>query len=261
MLDLLLFPILGVVAGLIAGLFGVGGGLIIVPALVHSFMALGYAEQSLTHLAVGTSLATIILTSGGSIYQHNKQGNIMWPVFRWLAIGMLLGAFLGAHIADWISGRNLQILLGAFAVLVAVQMWFGLRPAAARSLPAPKGIILAGIIIGIMSAIFGIGGGSLTVPFLVWCNQEMKRAVGTSAAGGLPIAVAGTLGFIVTGWGDETLPAYSIGYVYLPALFGIVLTSILFARVGANLASRLPEKRLKQAFALMSLAIGLNLLF
>ncbi len=259
-MEFLLYPALGVVAGLAAGLLGVGGGLIIVPVLIYGFTGLGFAPESLTHMAVGTSLATIILTSSGSIYQHNKQGNVLWPVLRWFAFGLIIGALLGAKIADLINGRVLQIMFGVFAIVVAIQMVFGLRPKPSRGIPGKLGLVSAGVGIGSASAIFGIGGGSFSVPFLVWCNQEMKKAVGTSAAGGFPIAFAGALGFVITGWQNETLPSYSLGYVYLPALAGIAVTSIIFARVGAHWAHRLHPATLKKIFAILSVTIGIKLI-
>lgn len=258
-MEFLIYPALGIVAGLAAGLLGVGGGLIIVPVLIYAFASLGFSSDVLTHMAVGTSLATIIITSAGSVYQHHKKGAVLWSVLTWFALGLALGALLGATLADVLHGRLLQILFGGFAILIAVQMAAGFKPKASRELPGNLGLTFTGGLIGVVSAIFGIGGGSLSVPFFTWCNVKMQQAVGTSSAGGMPIAVAGAVGFMVTGW-DEPVPEFSIGYVYVPALIGIALTSVIFAQVGARLAHRLPAATLKKIFAGLLVAVGIKLL-
>lgn len=258
-MEYLIYPALGIVAGLAAGLLGVGGGLIIVPVLIYAFHAAGFSPDVLTHMAVGTSLATIIITSAGSVYQHHKKAAVLWPVLTWFALGLALGALLGAKLADVIQGRLLQMLFGGFAILIALQMAAGLKPKASRELPGKLGLSFTGSLIGAVSAIFGIGGGSLSVPFFTWCNVKMQQAVGTSSAGGMPIAVAGALGFVVTGW-DEPLPEFSIGYVYVPALIGIAVTSVIFSQVGARLAHRLPAATLKKIFAGLLVVVGLKLL-
>lgn len=258
-MEFLIYPALGIVAGLAAGLLGVGGGLIIVPVLIYAFSMLGFSPEVLTHMAVGTSLATIIITSFGSVYQHHKKGAVLWSILTWYALGLALGALFGAKVADVIHGRVLQILFGAFAILIALQMVSGFKPHASRELPGKFGLSFTGAVIGAISAIFGIGGGSLSVPFLTWCNVKMQQAVATSAAGGMPIALAGALGFVINGW-DETVPDYSLGYVYLPALLGIAVTSVLFAQLGARLAHRLPAETLKKIFAALLVVVGIKLL-
>lgn len=258
-MEFLIYPALGVVAGLAAGLLGVGGGLIIVPVLIYAFTLLGFSHDVLTHMAVGTSLATIIITSFGSVYQHHKKGAVLWSVLTWYALGLALGAFFGAKVADVIHGRVLQVLFGAFAILIAIQMVSGFKPHASRELPGKFGLTVTGGFIGAISAIFGIGGGSLSVPFLTWCNVKMQQAVATSAAGGMPIAMAGALGFVINGW-DEAVPEYSLGYVYLPALVGIAVTSVLFAQLGARLAHKLPAATLKKIFAGLLVVVGIKLL-
>ncbi|MAR91129.1 MAG: hypothetical protein CML06_09665 [Pseudomonadales bacterium] len=258
-MEWLIYPVLGVVAGLAAGLLGVGGGLIIVPVLIYAFSLQGFSDAVLTHMAVGTSLATIIITSAGSVYQHHRKGAVLWPVLTWFALGLALGALGGAKLADALHGRLLQILFGGFAILMAIKMAINVTPKASRSLPGPLGLTGVGAVIGAVSAIFGIGGGSLSVPFLTWCNVKMQQAVGTSAAGGMPIALAGAAGFVLTGW-DEPVPAYSLGYVYLPALLGVAITSLLFAQVGARLAHRLPAATLKKIFAVLLVVVGGKLL-
>lgn len=259
-MELLLYLLLGAAAGLLAGLFGVGGGLVIVPVLVFSFAAQGMSPEILTHLAVGTSLATIIFTSINSLLEHHRKGAVRWPLFRWLTVGILAGSVLGALTAAAIQGPWLQKIIGTFAVIIAVQLALDLKPKGSRDVPGTPGLVAAGGVIGWASAIFGIGGGSLTVPFLAWRRVAMQQAVATSAACGLPIAIAGTLSFIWTGWGHAQLPPWSLGFIYLPALVGIAVTSMFFARIGARLAHRLSPRLLKRLFALLLFAVGLSFL-
>ena len=259
-MEFLLYLVLGSFAGVLAGLFGVGGGIIIVPVLVFSFTVQGFNSEVLTHLAVGTSLATIIFTSINSIREHNRKGAVRWPLFIWLTVGILMGAGIGALTAEAISGPYLQKIIGVFAVVIALQMALGLQPKATGTVPGKVGLTVAGTVIGWASAIFGVGGGSLTVPFLSWRSVPMQQAVGTSAACGLPIALVGALSFMIIGWHNPDLPAHSLGFVYLPALLGIALTSMFFARFGARLAHRLSPRLLKRLFAALLFCVGLSFL-
>ncbi len=259
-MEFVLYLLLGGCAGVLAGLFGVGGGMIIVPVLVFSFTLQGFDPLVLTHMAVGTSLATIMFTSLNSIRTHHRKGAVLWPVVLWMTIGILLGAALGSVTAAAILGPMLQKIIGVFAIVMAIQMAFSLQPKASRGVPGKPGLTLAGVVVGWASAIFGIGGGSLTVPFLSWRSVPIQRAVATSAACGLPIAIVGALSFAVVGWQDAHLPEWSLGFVYLSAVLGIAITSVFFARVGANLAHRLPALVLRRLFALLLLAVGINFL-
>ncbi|WP_019409218.1 sulfite exporter TauE/SafE family protein [Pseudomonas psychrophila] len=259
-MEFLLYLVLGGFAGVLAGLFGVGGGLIIVPVLVFSFTLQGFSHEVLTHLAVGTSLATIIFTSINSVIAHNRKGAVLWPLFAWMSVGILVGAGIGALTAEAISGPHLQKIIGVFAVIIALQMALDLKPKASRTVPGKLGLSLAGSVIGWASAIFGIGGGSLTVPFLTWRGVTMQQAVATSSACGLPIALAGALSFMMIGWHNPDLPAHSLGFVYLPALLGIALTSMFFARFGARLAHKLSPRLLKRLFAALLFCVGLSFL-
>lgn len=257
---LLLYLALGAVAGLLAGLFGIGGGLIIVPVLVFSFTYQGIPPEVLTHMAVGTSLATIVFTSISSVKAHQEKGGVRWDIFKPMAMGIIVGAVLGVFTAAELSGPVLQKVIGVFALVMAAQMGFGLKPKPSRDIPGSPGLIGAGAGIGWASAIFGIGGGSLSVPFLSWCNVRMQQAVGTSAACGLPIAVAAAITNIYKGWEHPSLPEWSAGFIYLPAFLGIVITSVYFARVGAKLAHKLPADVLKRIFALLLLVVGCRFL-
>ncbi|MFT5576335.1 MAG: putative membrane protein YfcA [Bermanella sp.] len=255
------YLLLGAVAGLTAGLFGVGGGLVIVPALVLSFTFLEVPTTVLTQLAIGTSLATIVMTSLSSVRAHQGYGNVDWHLWLRLAPAIALGVILGVYTAAGMAGTQLQLLFGVFAILMSLQMGLRFQPSAGREVPGLAGLGVAGTIIGYASALFGIGGGSLTVPFLSWCNVKMQKAVGLSAACGLPIAVVGCTANMWAGWGRADLPQYSSGFVYWPAFLGIVLTSTLFAKFGASLAQRLPEARLKQVFALFLALVGSQFIF
>jgi uncharacterized protein len=251
----------GAFAGLLAGLFGVGGGLVIVPVLAWLFLHAGMNPAVIMHLAIGTSLATIIFTSLSSVATHHRHGAVQWRAFAQLAPGIVLGAWLGALIADALPSGNLRVIFGVFELLVAAQMGFELKVSPHRTLPGKAGMGLAGGVIGAVSAIVGIGGGTMTVPFLQWCNVDMRKAVATSAACGLPIAVAGALGFVISGLNETGLPPLSSGYLYWPALGGIVLASMLFAPLGAKLAHTLPAAQLKRFFALFLAFLGIRMLF
>lgn len=255
----LIYPAIGAIAGLLAGLLGVGGGLVIVPVLIFAFRWQAFSEAVLTHMAIGTSLATILMTSLGSIKQHHRAGAVRWSIIGYLSVGLVAGAVGGAFFADTLRGRVIQIFFAVFACVIAWQMVWGAKPAASRQIPGAGGLVGAGGVIGFASAIFGIGGGSLTVPFLTWCNVRIQEAIGTSAACGFPIALAGALGFAWTGWGALGLPQLSIGYVYMPALLGIAMTSVIFAQWGARLAHRLPAATLKKVFAVLLVGVSVKL--
>lgn len=253
-------------AGFIAGLFGVGGGLVIVPVLLWVFSLQGFEPTYLTHLAVGTSLATIMVTSISSVQAHHRRGAVRWPVVRHLATGLLLGAFIGAGVADAMPAQMLQLVIGIFALWVAQNMFRSQRAPQqvqqaqtpqVEKLPSVPQQALAGGVIGVASAIFGIGGGSLTVPYLSRYGVVMQQAVATSAACGLPIAVAGALGFMWFGQSADNLPAGAWGFVHIPAFLGISAASLLTAQYGAALAHRLPARLLKQLFSGLLLVVAL----
>jgi len=243
------YALLGLFAGVIAGLLGVGGGLVVVPILAGLFAGQGFATQHLMQLAVGTSLAILVFTSSSSMWAHHRRAAVDWPVMRQLSSGIILGGWLGAVLAVWLGGLLLAGLFGIFELAVAAQMAFGRPPAPHRSMPGRLRNLVAGVPIGAVSALLGIGGGTLTVPYLIWHRIDVRQAVGTSAACGLPIAVVGALGFLVVGWGQADLPAGSSGYLYWPAVIAVSVTSILGAPMGAWLAHNLQRQRLKNVFA------------
>lgn len=262
-MELIFFLAIGVLAGFTAGIFGVGGGLIIVPLLYVVFTQMGYAPDAVMHMALGTSLATIIVTSISSLMAHHSKGAVIWLVFRNLAPGLVIGSFLGAGIAGLLSGGNLQLIIGVFVIWVAYKMMLGSTVSSGdvidqhSVLPSAFKQCCAGTGIGMASAIFGIGGGSLTVPYLNHYGVVMQRAVGTSAACGLPIAIAGAFGFIFFGMKGQVNVPNSIGFVHIYAFLGISITSFFTAKLGAKAAHRLSPLVLKKCFALLLFSIGI----
>ena len=241
-------------------MLGVGGGLVIVPVLASLFAWQGLHSSIIMHLALGTSLASIIFTSLSSVRAHQKHQAILWPMFKKLAPGILIGATLGGLIAGYLNTQILKPVFAMFELLVAMHMLSTTQVQAHRGLPETAGMITAGSIIGGLSALVGIGGGTMTVPFLVWCKVNMRHAIATSAAAGLPIAIAGSLSYMVSGWKNPDLPELSLGYVHLPSLAGIALCSVLFAPIGARLAHSLPIHILKKIFALFLILMASKLL-
>jgi uncharacterized membrane protein YfcA len=257
---MLVYLLVGAIAGLLAGLLGVGGGLVIVPALAWSFALRGFPAEYLMQLAVGSSLATILFTSLASVRAHHGRGSVRWDLWRAMLPGILFGALAGALLARGMRSDHLRIFFGLFECLVALQLLFGLRAQARDLVPDRRRLLPVGGLIGLVSALLGIGGGTLTVPYLRWRGVDMRQAVGTAAASGLPIALAGTVGFWLVGRGTGPLPAWSSGFLYWPAIGGIVLTSVLAAPLGAALAHRLPRARLQRLFGVVLLVIGVRML-
>lgn len=259
-MDLLTLLGAGTVAGIMAGLLGIGGGVIIVPVLSLLFASAGVHPDLLIKVAVGTSLATIVVTATTSVYTHHRKGAVEWRLFRYMTPGVLLGASLGALIADLVPGRWMLIAFVIFLVGVSAQMAWG-KVHAGRALPKPLGLSSVSTVVGAVSALLGIGGGALHVPFLAYCGVPVKRAIATAAAVGFPLATASALGFIITGLNETGLPEHSLGYVNLPAFGGIVAASIIFAPLGAWLAHQLPEKLLKRIFALFLLVLAVRMAY
>jgi uncharacterized membrane protein YfcA len=258
---ILLYLGVGAVAGLLAGLLGVGGGLVIVPIMVITLTWQNIPPEHIMHLALGTSLASIVFTSVSSFMAHHRRGAVHWQVVRQIVLGILLGTFLGATIASRLSTNVLKAIFVVFLYYMGAQFLLDRKPQASRTLPGPWGIFGAGSLIGVVSAFVGIGGGSLSVPFMIYCNVPVHSAIGTSAAIGFPIAIAGALGYLVNGLAAVNLPPWSLGFIYLPALLGIAGMSVLTAPLGARLAHSLPVARLKQVFAVLLLVMGTKMLF
>jgi uncharacterized protein len=256
----LLYLATGAFAGVLAGLLGIGGGLVIVPLLTFVFTAQQLPDAYILHLALGTSLASIIFTSVSSFRAHHARGAVNWRVVKMISVGILTGTFLGTWVAAQLSSPFLRVFFVCFLYYVAVQMLLNIRPTPSRTLPGGGGMFGVGNVIGGVSSLVGIGGGSLSVPFLTWCNVPMHHAVGTSAAIGFPIAIAGAAGYILNGLTVSVLPPESLGFVHLPALAGISLASIFTAPLGVRLAHSLPVARLKKIFAVFLMVMGTRML-
>jgi uncharacterized membrane protein YfcA len=251
---------IGVIVGFAAGLLGIGGGVVMVPMLVFVFSARGLPTEHVLHLALGTALATIAFTSLSSMRAHHAHGAVDWKIARVMSPGILAGSFGAALLAGFIPTRPLAVMFTALVFYAATQILFDLRPSRTRRLPGPGGIFLAGAVIGAVSSLLAAGGAFLSIPFLAWCNVPLRRAIGTAAANGLPIALAGSAGYVLNGWRVEGLPPGSFGYIYLPALALVVATSMLAAPFGARLAHRLPVKRLRVIFALLLYVLASRML-
>ena len=260
-MEFLLYMIAGAFSGLLSGLFGVGGGLIVVPILGFLFLSLHFPEAHLMHLALGSSLATIIVTSIASARAHHRKNNVNWRVVRQISPGIIIGTLSGTLLAAQLHSDWLKLFFALFTLGVATQLALEFRPNPHRGLPGNLVTSLVGSVIGAVSSLVGIGGGSLSVPYLIYCNVDTRLAIGTSSAIGLPIAVSGTIGYIINGLGVQALPPFSLGFVYLPALVGISLVSIFTAPLGTALAQRLPAKTLKQLFALLLYLLGIKMLW
>ena len=257
---LLIYLAAGALAGLLAGLMGLGGGIVIVPMLNLLFSWQNMPPELIQLMALGTSMASIMFTSVSSFRAHHKRGAVLWRIVFRIAPGIVIGAFLGTRLASFMPVTLLRGTFAVFLALVSIQMFLNLKPNPTREFKGVAGITLIGFCIGLVSGLVGIGGGSLSVPTLTWHNVAMHTAVGTSSAIGLPIAVAGAIGYIINGWGNALLPQFSLGYVYLPALICLVATSVLTAPLGVRLAHRLPVPRLKKIFGVLFLLLAFRML-
>ena len=253
-----IYPALGLLSGFLAVLLGIGGGLVIVPALMLIFSYQGLQPSEISHAAVATSLATVIFTSVIAAYSHHRRGAVDWSILRKMAPGLLGGALLGAMLATSLPGKTLRIFFGFFTFAAAIQMGFQLQPAPRGRLPAAFGLAAIGGIIGMISAIVGIGGGTVTVPFLRWGNVVIQRAIATSSACGFPIAVGGCLGFTLTDLIAGQPPASSSA-IYWPAALWIAVASLVAVPWGVRLTHRISILSLTRLFACILAIIGLRL--
>jgi uncharacterized membrane protein YfcA len=256
----LVYLAIGSVVGFFAGLLGIGGGMVMVPMLAWAFTAQGLAAEHVVHLALGTSMATIMFTSVSSMRAHHAHDAVDWKVARAMAPGILTGSFLAALAAGLIATRPLAVMFTLLVFYAATQILFDLRPKRSRELPGPTGVFAAGAGIGAISSLLAAGGAFMCIPFLAWCSVPLRRAIGTAAAVGLPIAVAGTAGYVLQGLRVAGLPPATLGYVYLPALALVVITSMLAAPLGARVAHRVPVKRLRVVFAVVLYALAARML-
>lgn len=258
MVELGTYLAVGAAVGFFSGLLGIGGGIIIVSTLALMFTAQGLAPGAVMHLAIGTSLAAIIAGTWSSFRAHHRRGAVDWALVRAMIPGLMAGVLGGALLARLAPTAFLKYFFLAFMALLTLQMGLGLRPSGTRRLPGPRGLTGAGLFIGAVSSLFGGGAAALGVPFFTSCNVDTHRAIGTCAAMGFPIALAGTLGYVIAGQGIEGLPPWSVGFIYLPAAVGISITSFAVAPLGARVAHRLRGAALRRIFALFLLAMGVK---
>jgi uncharacterized membrane protein YfcA len=253
--------VLGCATGFVAGLLGIGGGMLLVPFLTLLFSLRAFPEEHLVHMSIATSLATIMFTSVSSVRAHHKRGAVLWPVVKVLAPGILLGSLIGAQIAGQLPTAFIALFFAVFVGFSALQMLRDRKPKPSRELPKPLGMFGVGNAIGFVSSVVGAGGGFISVPFMVWSNVKIHNAVATSAALGFPIAAAGTVGYILAGLRLHDLPPGTVGFIYLPALFAVGAGSVLTAPYGARVAHALDTGRLKRVFALLLFGLAGYMLY
>ena len=243
--------LLGLCTGFLAGLLGLGGGMMMVPFMTIMLAARGFQETHTVKIAVATSLATICFTSLASVRAHHQRGAVLWPVAVVLAPGILVGSFLGSQVAAALPSRALGLLFAMFVAFSATQMILNRKPKPSRTLPGRGGMFGVGNLIGALSALVGAGGAFISVPFMTWCNVPIHNAVATSSALGFPIALAGTIGYLIAGWNLPQMPPGTIGYLFWPGLVVLSMASMLTAPLGARLAHSMDIAPLKRAFAVV----------
>jgi uncharacterized protein len=254
--------ILGCFTGFLAGLLGIGGGMLMVPFMTLLLSAHGVAAVLSVKMAIATSMATILFTSLSSVRAHHRRGAVRWDLVRTLAPGIVAGGLLsGAGVFALLKGTTLALVFALFVGFSATQMLLDKKPHASRQMPGPAGRFGAGSGIGFVSGLVGAGGGFVSVPFMTWCNVPMHNAVATSAALGFPIALANTVGYVIAGWTQPSVLPGSFGYLWLPALGVIALASVLFAPLGAKAAHAMNVQQLKRVFALMLYLLAVYMLY
>ena len=254
--------VLGIATGFLAGLLGIGGGMILVPFLTYLMGEQGVSPDLAVKMAIATSMATIIFTSVSSVRAHHKRGAVRWPLVKGLAPGIVLGSLIGSlGVFAFLKGSFLASFFACFVGFSATQMFLDKKPAPSRQVPGTAGLLGAGSFIGFLSGLVGAGGGFVSVPFMTWCNVAIHNAVATSAALGFPIALANVVGYIISGQNVANLPEYSFGYLWLPALVVIASCSVFMAPVGASAAHRLPVKQLKRVFASILYVLAAYMLY
>lgn len=255
------YLLMGLFVGLFAGMLGIGGGTMLVPLMVFVFTAQHFPDDRILHLALGTSLTSIVFTSISSLRAHHRHGAVRWDIVRAASPALVIGTLAGTFIADWLDSRYLAMFFVVFVYYSAAKLFGDSKPKATRQLPGTVGISTASGIVGIISSLVGAGGGVVSIPLMILCNVPVRHAVGTSAALGLPIALAGAVGYIYNGLGQPHLPAMSLGYVYVPALIGLVVGTFVTVPIGARAAHSMPVNRLKKIFAVILFLLATKMLW
>ena len=251
----------GAFVGFLAGLLGIGGGMTLVPVLAAMFTAQQLAPDHAVHLALGTGMASIMFTSSASVRTHHRLGAVDWSLVRRMGPPMVVGTLLATSLSGWVPQRALALAFGLIVYAGATQILLGRKPAAARSLPGTPALVAIGLAIGIVAGLVSAGGAFMTVPFMLFCGVAMTTAIGTGAALGVPIAVIGTVGYMLSGYQVPELPKLAFGFVYGPALLGIVAGSVLTAPIGARAAHRMPVVTLRRIFAALLYALATKMLW
>ena len=254
--------LLGLATGFLAGLLGIGGGMLMVPFITLILSQRGVSNDLSIKMAIATSMATILFTSISSVRAHHLRGAVRWDLVKRLAPGIVLGAAIASlGVFALLKGSKLALVFGVFVAFSATQMFLDRKPAATRQMPGTAGQLVAGSVIGFLSGLVGAGGGFISVPFMAWCNVAIHNAVATSAALGFPIALANVAGYVIAGQSVAQLPSASFGYIWLPALAVIATCSVFTAPLGARAAHQLPVKKLKRIFASVLYLLGAYMLY
>ncbi|MES2831807.1 MAG: sulfite exporter TauE/SafE family protein [Pseudomonadota bacterium] len=250
----------GAIVGVFAGLLGIGGGMTLVPILATMFAMQKFAPDHIVHMALATSMASIIFTSGASVREHWRLGGVDIQIVKRLAPGMVLGSLLATIASAWIPQKVLALCFAGIVYAGATQIILNRKPAPGRTMPSAGPVFIIGTVIGVVCGLVSAGGAFLTIPFMLWCGVPMRTTIGTAAAIGIPIAVVGTAGYIISGSNVVGMPPYSVGFILLPALICLVCGSVLTAPFGARLAHRLPVLTIKRIFALLLYALATKML-
>ncbi len=255
------YALTGAFAGLAAGLLGIGGGMVVVPALAFIFtLNQTVPQEMIMHFAAGTSLMAMIITSQSAVRAHYRLGEILWPVFHRLWPGVVVGTVLGALIADQMPSHWLRIIFGLFLLFIAYKMFSARHKTYLHQYPKPWINNLVSGLIGLKSGLLGVGGGALLIPYLTYCGLDTRKITPLSGLCTLTVAIVGSLAFMITGSNEAGMPAYSTGYVYWPAAIWVAIPSAMFAPIGARLAYKLPIQQLKNAFIVFLLITALDML-
>jgi uncharacterized membrane protein YfcA len=250
--DILMLMLCGSISGFLAGLLGIGGGMILVPFMIVVFNHLGFGQNVIVHMAIATGMATILFTTTSAIWAHHKHNSIDWKLVAALSPGLVIGSLVGgSEIFEAINTSWLSLFFAIFIVYTSIQMIINKKPTAGRELPGPLGLFSFGAFTGVIASLVGAGGAFITVPFMLWCNVKPHTAMASSSGLGFPIAAAATIGYMYGSWGNPNLPAGSLGFVYIPAVLCIVAVSIFTAPLGAKMARKLNVAQLKRIFGVM----------
>ncbi|HEV7855389.1 MAG TPA: sulfite exporter TauE/SafE family protein [Herminiimonas sp.] len=256
-----LYVLAGATVGILAGLLGIGGGMTLVPVLAALFAAQHFAPDHIVHLALATCMASIMFTSGSSVREHLKFNGVDFTIVKRMTPGLTIGSLMATSASAWIPQRHLALSFSVIVFCSATQMLLNRKPVASRTLPGAGPLFAISLLIGVIAGLVSAGGAFLTIPFMLWCGVPMKKTIGTGAMMGIPLAFVGTIGYIVSGWSVPGLPPYSVGFISLIALAGIVCGSVFTAPIGARLAHRLPVPVLKRIFACLLYVLAAKMLW